>query len=572
LIGSSVLNLLDYDEYINERLNSLKNGFGFNDVYIYFRNTFKNQDMYSYSSNEFDIENKILNKYMTMIKDRKIELEKTDYSFHNFSYQIIDDPSLFIFNQSKFEIYILFKNTSKYNENAYGFLVFSVKKEKNVNDVKKHITNNHHLEIFLEELNNFKYQLINYNKVFDSIDQFTEILKIKYSYMPYHMNNVANLALEMASKLELNSIEKINIYFASIIHDVGKIYIPAEILNKEEKLTDEEFEVIKTHSEMSCQIATNIFSGIDVLEEVPKYTRYHHERFDGKGYPDGLKEDEIPYLSQIIGICDAVDAMRSNKPYAGAGTFENIVEELKRCSGTQFNPKLVPVMIDVLREVYDNKYYIDINILKYIPNTSLNYINKLTGQHHTILGNLNHFSSVIKFGFEDKNMIKEFDSLESIKDAKISYVYLENLYEYQVQLDRIENNQIEISNLIRIPSDQLFSVNWVTRGDLILEMKSVPVMIFRIGAKGLGFIVDSAVGNQILKHKIEIGNMRFKLEVDSMSEVFNVNIRMIRHYLFNDDYRFIAEYENIPENERDSLYKYLFKKQIKEKMIIEKRS
>ncbi|MBN2260054.1 MAG: HD domain-containing protein [Clostridiales bacterium] len=568
--SSNLLNLLDYNEFIIEKKEQLKKEFHFDNMYLYLKNTFKNQEIYSFCTVEDKSESAEINRcIMNFNSKEKMDVDE-EYKFENFTFKLVDDSENFVFEKSKFEIYIELNNYSKYREAPFGFVVFSFTKDKKHHDIKSLIKENSQLEIFLKELVVFKYQLLSYCKIYESIDQFTEILKLKYHYMPYHMSNVANLAIEMSNKLNLDSYSVLNLYFASIIHDVGKIYISDDILNKPDKLTNEEFDVVKTHSELSCTIAKTIFCGTDDLVDVPLFVRHHHERFDGRGYPDGLVKDEIPFLSQIIGICDAVDAMRSNKPYAGAGSFEEIVKELKKCSGSQFNPKLVDVMIDVLMEVYDNKYYLDIEKLKYIPNTSLNFIDKKTNTHHSVMGTFNFIVGKAKFIIKNKEIMDSIKSIEKLSEAKISYIYMDNLYEYHVDINAIEDDEISLSNLIKIPGDQLFSVNWVVKGNLMIEMKTIPIMIFRIGAKGLAFKMDSAIGSQILKYNVSEGKVQFKLELEGMVDIYKLEVKIIRYYLFNNDYRFVLEYVNIPEKDRDTLFKYLFRKQIKEKMITQK--
>jgi HD-GYP domain-containing protein (c-di-GMP phosphodiesterase class II) len=126
------------------------------------------------------------------------------------------------------------------------------------------------------------------------------------------------------------------------MHDIGKITIPDHILKKPGKLTEDEWQVMKSHT-------TN---GYQILRSADKYTRLadyaltHHERWDGKGYPKGLKQEEIPFFSRIIGICDAYEAMTSDRPYRKAMSKEYAINELKNCSGLQFDPHLVKIFIE----------------------------------------------------------------------------------------------------------------------------------------------------------------------------------------------------------------------------------
>ena len=131
-----------------------------------------------------------------------------------------------------------------------------------------------------------------------------------------------------------------------LLHDVGKIGVPNAIINKPGKLTDEEFAIIKTHPENGYKILNNI-------KELPKLAngaRWHHERFDGRGYPDGLKGDEIPEEARIIAVADAYDAMTSNRSYRKPMSQETVKNEILKGRGSQFDPKFADIMIEMIDE------------------------------------------------------------------------------------------------------------------------------------------------------------------------------------------------------------------------------
>ncbi|MDY0235194.1 MAG: diguanylate cyclase [Gudongella sp.] len=151
-----------------------------------------------------------------------------------------------------------------------------------------------------------------------------------------------SIANYMATRLELNNEMRENLIVLLAVHDIGKIAIDTEVLNKEEPLTSEEWKIIKKHPEMGFRIA---MASIE-LATIAEYILAHHERWDVKGYPDGLKQEEIPFLSRIIAIVDAYDAMLTDKPYKKKLTKEQAIEELKKNAGTQFDPKLVEEFVN----------------------------------------------------------------------------------------------------------------------------------------------------------------------------------------------------------------------------------
>ncbi len=163
-------------------------------------------------------------------------------------------------------------------------------------------------------------------------------------YSPYtkgHSERVAELSAKIAEAMDLPSEEIKKVYWAGILHDVGKIFVLQEIINKPGKLTDEEFEIIKQHPVKSYELVREIKG----MEEIAKIVRHHHERWDGKGYPDGLKGEEIPLEARIIAVADAYDAMTSERPYRSALTPPEALEEIMKESGTQFDPQVVNAFV-----------------------------------------------------------------------------------------------------------------------------------------------------------------------------------------------------------------------------------
>ena len=159
-----------------------------------------------------------------------------------------------------------------------------------------------------------------------------------------HSFRVAVYSMLIAAELGFNDDDLENIRQISLLHDIGKIGVPDSILNKPAKLTEEEYQIMKTH----VDIGGEILKDFSYIKNVADGAKYHHERYDGKGYTSGLKGEDIPLTARIIGIADAFDAMTSNRVYRNAMKMEDVIEELKKGSGSQFDPKLVNIMLDLL--------------------------------------------------------------------------------------------------------------------------------------------------------------------------------------------------------------------------------
>ena len=200
----------------------------------------------------------------------------------------------------------------------------------------------------LENLVQEKTKEIEYLTV-QTITSFADFIDAKDSYTKFHSQHVAKLAERMAVKLGWERAEIRNLYYSALLHDIGKIGVPDYILNKPGKLTEEEYSIIKKHP----VIGGEILSEVTVVPYLSIGAGNHHEKYDGTGYPMGKKGTEIPLVGRIVGIVDTVDAMTSTRSYRKGLSVEETISELNRCSGTQFDPELVPIMIEILREGID---------------------------------------------------------------------------------------------------------------------------------------------------------------------------------------------------------------------------
>jgi putative nucleotidyltransferase with HDIG domain len=172
-----------------------------------------------------------------------------------------------------------------------------------------------------------------------------DVVEADDSYTGMHCKGVVGLALEVADELGLEAARRRNLEFAALLHDVGKIAIPKEIVNKPGKLNAEEWTIIKTHT-LEGQKMLNRVGGF--MREVGQIVRSHHERWDGGGYPDGLSGEEIPLEARIIACCDSWNAMRTDRPYRKALSHEVALAELLGNSGTQYDPRVVVALLAVV--------------------------------------------------------------------------------------------------------------------------------------------------------------------------------------------------------------------------------
>lgn len=172
------------------------------------------------------------------------------------------------------------------------------------------------------------------------------IAEAKDFYTDKHMKDIAEYSVDIARKLGLSEADVENIRMAALLHDLGKITVPDDILKKPGRLSEEEMEVIRKHPAHGAKM----IESIEPMKDAREIIRHHHEYYDGSGYPDGLRGEDIPLGARIIGVADAFDAMTSNRPYRKALPMDKVIKELKDFSGIQFDPDIVKVLILILRE------------------------------------------------------------------------------------------------------------------------------------------------------------------------------------------------------------------------------
>ena len=175
----------------------------------------------------------------------------------------------------------------------------------------------------------------------NSVRAMLAALEVRDAYTHGHVVRGSLYALMLGRALKLPREKLIQLELGALLHDIGKIGIPDHILFKPGPLTREEYEIMKRHPMISAKIIASIGS----LKPVVPVVRHHQERIDGKGYPDGLKDGEIPLLARIIYISDAFDAMTTDRPYRKAMSEKSALEELERHAGTQFDAKLTSLFI-----------------------------------------------------------------------------------------------------------------------------------------------------------------------------------------------------------------------------------
>ena len=203
--------------------------------------------------------------------------------------------------------------------------------------LKMHINTNRAAELDkLREQQQRDKQLIR-----EIIESFAKVIDMKDSYTQGHSSRVAKYTAMLAKELGYNEDTVEQYYNIALMHDIGKVSIPDQVLNKPGKLTDEEFDTIKSHTVRGA----DVLGSISLMPDIIVGAESHHERPDGKGYPKGLKGEEIPRVAQIIAVADTFDAMYSDRPYRDRMNYDKAIDIIRNASGTQLTPDVVDAFL-----------------------------------------------------------------------------------------------------------------------------------------------------------------------------------------------------------------------------------
>ena len=183
----------------------------------------------------------------------------------------------------------------------------------------------------------------------ESIEMLRYTVEAKDTYTRGHSDRVSEYSVLLGKYLGLSESELHTLKIGGLFHDIGKIGIPDSILQKEEKLTDNEYSQIKNHP----SIGKHILSNASIFKDIIPIVYHHHEKYDGRGYPSGLAGEAIPLLARIATIADSFDAMTSKRSYRDSLPLDVVKQEIQKNAGTQFDPKLVPVFLDILNNNYE---------------------------------------------------------------------------------------------------------------------------------------------------------------------------------------------------------------------------
>ena len=372
-----------------------------------------------------------------------------------------------------------------------------------------------------------------------------------------HPYNVAFWCSLIAKQIELSEPDCFKLNISAILHDIGILLVPQHIVNKPGKLNEDEDKIIKKHPIYGYNLTRDLDYGVSDLSNVDDIIRHHHERYDGTGYPDGLKGEAIPFMSRIIAIADAADAMLSARPYKETMTIKDVIRELSACRGTQFDPFLIDAIIHIFEKQQE-----DISSVlgtmawgSMIISTdkgSCNFQGDIIKNNHGfefISGTLN---------FENTNLIE----ISDIRDCIVIIERNGKFYEFTAFLKKISANKIDIESIQYQPKSQYFSLYW----DLFGEIHEKENYISEISIKKIG---GNLINCYLLKNVTLKLNQIYTITIKfDDGEYLSIPGKNLRAYEYGSYMYYDFEFNNLNESIRTKIFKQIFKKQAEKRQSI----
>lgn len=391
------------------------------------------------------------------------------------------------------------------------------------------------------------------DQFFNIIYIFLEVLKEKENYIINHVYNVAHWSKLIGQKLSYSSALIDELYIAALLHDMGKLYIPNSLLDNHNKL-ESDYSIYKNHSNYGSSIAKVLLNDLYTILDIPTIVKHHHEQYDGKGYPDGLKGEDIPLESRIIAVANAVEIMLSSRVLNGPKPLDEIIRELITNKKKQFDPNIVDIMAGLLINLRNSSSNILTEPILWCTLTL--YTQKDT---FNIEGILTNYTFGYMFKSDKFNFSNEID-LSELQSANLYIENRNNIYEFNAKNISLNNDTIYIEELHLKPSTDSFSIIWELEGVLNSIHK---INILKIGGHSLTFYTDKMIN--LTNNTIKSASIKINFE-DQTNVYVSGNIK--DSYRIGCRYYYNFRYLNIPENVRDYILKQIFKKQIQHRKLL----
>ncbi|PJI07494.1 HD-GYP domain-containing protein [Clostridium sp. CT7] len=488
------------------------------------------------------LENPIVN---LLIQKKEILL----YSKDNSSYETLVP-------EAKSEMYIPLFN--EYNDDIIGSIYLSkiIVSDKASDLNKLHNSNTMNIIKAINTAYRTAHLLLEKrHSIFSIINTFSEMTREKDPFMLLHPYHVANFAKELAIKLGLSETLVKKTYLSGILHDVGKIYMPEHLLTKKAHLTDNEYEIIKKHSIYSYNLIKNITG----LDDIARFVKYHHENYDGTGYPCKLRGDQIPLISRIIKVADSVDAMLSPRAYKKPKNINYVISELIRCKGLNFDPRMTDGMLEILANHLKPMANVPLNSITW-ANLTLSTVKRM----YSLEGILIRYNSGYLFKTDKFNFSYDID----VSEIQNSSIYISRstneFIEYKAIVSYVTENEVFISDCEYVVYEDSFNILWELKGQLKLSnFKMYDVQICKIGGNMLTFYLPQ---NTLHYYNSNNGAETFKIFFDD-GTVIDIAGRLSKNFTSGGISYYDFVYSDLLPKTKDEIFKQLFRHQVQIKNL-----
>ena len=467
-----------------------------------------------------------------------------------------------ISKESLLEVYYPLFSVNRFEKEIIGCLYFA-KHDHYQGDISELITKKAAADkiIDIHRMVNVVYmKYIKERTLFNLIHVFSEVIKAKEPLLEKHPYNVALLSNMIGIEAGLSPPQLYRLYLAGLLHDVGKIFVPGDILTKKTPLTEGEMDIIKKHPLHSYNIVKAFTHEYKILAGIENIILHHHERYDGTGYPDGLAGEEIPLKSRILAIADAVDAMVSKRSYKIPKSPNDIIDDLLYNKGKQFDPELVTLICKLMREQKIKSDIPDkpivIGALELLAREGACQL-----QGNLIKTNLGY---TFMINYNECQCEKCKCQLPDIIKATFHTEYQGEVHEYEARVTHKDKEVVHISRLIPKSLPTYFSLPWMLGGIVnFKDLSTSEVIINNIGGNSLEFCVPMEQFEDInVLDNINSITINFEDEdttvTGKVSKVVRISQRLYCHF----------DYLNILEATRDGIFRQIFKKQAETNRVL----
>ena len=394
-------------------------------------------------------------------------------------------------------------------------------------------------------------ETVNPNQIVTFLRLFDEFLMKNNPHMLRHHFNVAFLCCKIADEMGLSLQEKDNLYFACLLHDIGEIYINSSLLNKKGKLSEREYKIEKNHVVYGSNLIRQISMNEPNREGIVSAILQHHERYDGTGYPQGLKGRGISLFARMIAVADAVDSMISKRSYKTAKTRDETIKDLKMNKGKQFDPRIVDLMIKALYERTSGKLKI-----KEMP-----ILIAALGTVDNVKTGLMQGMLIPKREYYEFHpaYLSDIDSVEwaANTELKLYYVANQDVYELNARLAEIKNGIIYLKEMESRFAMISYSLFWELPGVIDLDGERFhPIKTTRISGDALTFVASDDVAIAVETNK----EYKICITFDKDDPETLIGTIMQR-FTIGSDSLFFFSFEDAQEAVKERIFRRIVRKQ-----------